>query len=198
MQKQNTIFMTLEPQQQQQQQQLLSNNLKNKYCGECNKPLTKIQKCYCSRKCQKEFHKIQCLVCNKRVKRRKLNGVQTKKYCSRECQKEFYKIQCLVCHRKVKGRLLHGVQTRKYCSRDCSSYDAKGKPIPNKYSKKGYCRVCLKWISKEDAILKPKGTEFLIAWNICKLKKDNYYCNICKTRLVVKKGKSKKEIKRID
>ena len=134
-------------------------------CGQCNKSLTKSQKYYCSRKCQKEF----------------------------------YKIECIVCHKLVKGRKLYGIQTRKYCSRGCSDYDAKGKPKVNKYSKYNYCETCIKWIPKEDAILKQKGTEFLIASNTYKLKRDNYYCNICKARLVVKRGKSKEEeIKRIE
>jgi hypothetical protein len=160
MQKQNTIFMALE-----QQQSILSSSSSSLdgCCGQCNKSLTKTQKYYCSRKCQKEF----------------------------------YKIECLVCHRRVKGRILYGVQTRKYCSRGCSDYDLKGKPKVNKYSKYNYCETCVKWIPKENAILKPKGTEFKIAWNICKLKRDNYYCNVCKSRLVVKKGKAK-EIKRIE
>src|SRR5215212_2124756 len=166
MQQQNTIFMALEnvttitsP---------FHHHHHNGECGQCNKPLllTKSQKLFCSRKCQKEF----------------------------------YKIECIVCHKRVKGRKLHGVQTRKYCSRACSDYDAKGKPkTVNRYSKYNYCETCVKWIPKEDAILKQKGTEFLIASNTYKLKRDNYYCNICKTRLIVKKGKSKEEeIKRIE
>jgi|SRR5215211_2142234 len=136
----------------------------------------------------------ECRQCNK-----PLLTKSQKLFCSRKCQKEFYKIECIVCHKLVKGRKLHGVQTRKYCSRSCSDYDSKGKPKVNKYSKYNYCETCVKWIPKEDAILKQKGTEFLIASNTYKLKRDNYYCNICKTRLIVKKGKSKEEeIKRIE
>jgi hypothetical protein len=163
MQKQNTIFMALENVTTTTTSILSSSSLHHHECGQCNKPLTKSQKYYCSRKCQKEF----------------------------------YKIECFVCHKRVKGRILHGVQTRKYCSRGCSDYDLKGKPKVKKYSKYNYCETCVKWIPKEDAILKQKGTEFLIASNTYKLKRDNYYCNICKSRLVVKKGKPK-EIKRIE
>ena len=139
----------------------------------------------------------ECGQCNKSLL---TNKSQKKLFCSRKCQKEFYKIECLVCHKRVKGRKLHGVQTRKYCSRACSDYDSKGKPkTVNRYSKYNYCETCVKWIPKEDAILKQKGTEFLIASNTYRLKRDNYYCNICRTRLIVKRGKSKEEeIKRIE
>lgn len=186
--------------QQQNQQQ---------YCDQCHNPISKewvhthINKqtnkisLLCSLKCKTKFTKVTgiCIYCGSAYKKSR----NTQKYCSTKCYKESREIECLVCHKRIKGRKIKGVQTKKYCSRTCSSYNAKGKPKIGKYSKHGYCEVCLKWIPKQDSILKPKGTQILIGWRHYTLKKDNFYCNICKSRLVIKKRKTKtRDVKRIE
>jgi hypothetical protein len=98
-------------------------------------------------------------------------------YCD-NCEKEFtrHRYHLLKCDAKF--------NSRNYCSRKC--YAENRNSI---YKTCYFCAKC-KWIPKEKAIFKPKGT--ILTYNATtkySTKKDNYYCPKCDYKLRLKKKK---------
>lgn len=106
---------------------------------------------------------------NKKIK----NKIQVR--CS-FCKKLFHVWKCKLhdAIKRFKGNL--------YCSKQCS---VNAKNDVSFYDKFYWCSTC-KWIPKNEAILKPKGT-LVINSRKYRLKQDRYYCPKCTSNLTIKK-----------
>lgn len=116
----------------------------------------------------------------KKVNKIKVNCV----YCSKEFQ--VWKSRLEKARKRFNGNIS--------CSRKCY-IENRGN---SKHSKHFFCNHCAEWITKDQAILKTKGT-IIIYSNYRKypMKRDNYYCPKCSNKVFFKLPKNT-EKKRID
>lgn len=114
-------------------------------------------------------------------------------FCSKKCADyEKNRKQALIC--AYCGKSFENLSTgykRKYCSNICNVNGHY-----SKYKKFNWCDMCNEWISKDDSIFKPKGSIISYVKNKkYAIKKDNYFCPICKNRLRVRNWYNNKKDK---